>query len=89
MIINPTNIKKRESKLLEQPFPFEIIHIDEPANNMSMFHWHEFMEISYIQEGKGTYEIEEKVFGVAKGDFVIINNIERHKVTYHPGGTPL
>lgn len=84
MAINPANIKKRESNLIEKLFPFEVIHIDEPANNMNMFHWHEYMEISYIQKGKGTYEIEDKTLSVEKGDIVIINNIERHRVTYKP-----
>ena len=75
-------IKKRESNLYEKIFPFEIVHINEPANNMAFTHWHEFMELSYIQKGKGLYEIEEKSFEVKKGNIVIINNIERHRVTY-------
>lgn len=82
-----TDCRKRESSLLDSPFPLEVIHIGEPANNMDMFHWHEYMEISYIQEGRGTYEIEDKVFHIKKGDIVIINGIEKHRVTYGPGET--
>ncbi len=36
----------------------------------------------------GKYEIEDKVFTVQEGDIVVINNIERHRVTYSPE-TPL
>jgi AraC-like DNA-binding protein len=51
---------------------------------MATFHWHDYMELSYIQENEGRYEIEDRVYEVAKGDVVIINNIERHRVTYRP-----
>lgn len=82
MLINSVNTKKRESDLKEKPFPFEVVHVGEPVNNMDMFHWHEFMEISYIQDGNGIYEVEDKAFSAQKGDIVIINDIERHRVTY-------
>lgn len=76
------DVKKRESGFSEKPFPFEVVHVGEHATNMGTFHWHEFMELSYIRNGAGKYEIEDKVFHVGKGDIVIINNIERHRVTY-------
>ena len=80
----PQITKKRDSDLSQKLFPFEIVHINEPANNMAFFHWHEFMELSYIQEGRGLYEIEDKLFEVDHGKILIINNIERHRVTYDP-----
>jgi AraC-like DNA-binding protein len=79
---------KREWSLADGDFPFEIVHIGEPANNMSTFHWHDYMELSYIQKNGGRFEIEDRVYQVAKGDVVIINNIERHRVTYK-GSKPL
>jgi AraC-like DNA-binding protein len=78
------NPVKRESAIRGQSFPFELLHADGPANNMRLFHWHDFMEISHVTRGTGRYEIEEKVFPVRAGDIVIINNIERHRVTYDP-----
>ena len=78
------NPVKRESPISSRPFPFEILHTDGPANNMRFFHWHDFMEISYVTSGTGRYEIEQKAFPVQAGDIVIINNIERHRVTYDP-----
>jgi AraC-like DNA-binding protein len=74
---------KRESNLRNLPFPLEVIHTGAQANNMEMFHWHDFMEISYIESGTGLYEIEDKVIPVKAGDVIIINNIEKHKVTFN------
>ena len=79
---------KRECSVMEGGFPFEIVHIGEPANNMSAFHWHDYMELSYIEENEGCYEIEDRVYRVAKGDVVVINGIERHRVTFK-GDRPL
>ena len=76
---------KRESDFTRRRFAFELLHTDGPANNMPAFHWHEFMELSFVRSGHGTYEIEGRSFPVAKGDIVVINNIERHRVTYEPG----
>jgi hypothetical protein len=75
---------KRESPISRRAFPFELLHAEGPANNMPAFHWHDFMELSYVRRGSGVYEIEDKVFRVSRGDVVIINNCERHRVTYHP-----
>jgi len=75
---------KRESDINRRPFPFELLHAQGPANNMPTFHWHDFMEISYVTQGAGVYEIEDKVFPVHTGDIIIINNVERHRVTYDP-----
>lgn len=75
---------QRRSGISSMEFPFEILHADGPANNMRHFHWHEFMEISHVRRGVGTYEIEDRVYTVGPGDFVVINNIERHRVTFEP-----
>jgi AraC-like DNA-binding protein len=80
--------EKRESNIKGNPFPFEVVHFGEPANNMKLMHWHDFLEISYINEGSGIYQIEDKTLPVKKGDVVIINNIEKHKVNFDPS-TPL
>lgn len=84
MADNSLEVKKRESDFSKTPFPLEVVHTGVPASNMNTFHWHEFMEISFIQSGEGKYEIEDKVFHVKKGDIVIINNNEKHRVTYRP-----
>jgi len=82
-VIPPTPIK-RESAIAYRPFAFELLHTEGPANNMRIFHWHDFMELSYVRAGHGTYEIEGRAFQVSPGDIVVINNAERHRVTYRP-----
>lgn len=82
--MSPRRIVKRESDITRMAFPFELLHAKGPATNMSSFHWHEFVEISFVRAGTGTYEIEDKTFSVQAGDIVIINNTERHRVTYDP-----
>lgn len=37
-----------------------------------------------MDSGEGRYEIEGQVFPVQEGDVVVINNVERHRVTYVP-----
>ena len=73
---------RRESDLVTRAFPFELLHARGPATNMRAFHWHDFVELSFVRSGRGTYEIEEKRFRVGPGDVVIINDTERHRVTY-------
>lgn len=75
-------LQPKQRLLASNEFPFEVAHIGEPANNMPTLHWHEFMEISYVQKGSGKYEIEGKTFIVNPGDIIIINNIEKHRVSY-------
>ncbi len=82
--MSPTRVVKRESDITRMAFPFELLHAKGPATNMSAFHWHEFLELSFVRAGTGTYEIENKTFAVGAGDIIIINNTERHRVTYDP-----
>ncbi len=77
-------VRQRESDLHHRPFPFEVARHSRPANNMAFFHWHDFVEISFVESGEGRYEIEGRAFTVAEGDAVVINNVERHRVTWPP-----
>ncbi len=71
---------RRKSSIKGLAFPFEVAHIAASVRTMPAFHWHEYVEISYIVGGKGRYFIEEKEIFVRKGDIIIINNVERHRV---------
>lgn len=75
-------IQKRRSSITNTDFPFEILHTEDPARNMELFHWHDFLEISLVRRGKGTFEIENSVFEVLPGDLVIIDSGQRHRVSY-------
>jgi AraC-like DNA-binding protein len=80
----PAPVVRRESDVTRMSFPFELLHSKGTATNMKAFHWHDFMELSFVRAGAGTYEIEDKTFTVGPGDIVIINDVERHRVTYDP-----
>jgi AraC-like DNA-binding protein len=80
--MRPAQTVKRESEITRRTFPFELLHAKGLATNMRAFHWHDFVELSFVRAGRGTYEIENKTFRVGPGDIIIINNTERHRVTY-------
>ncbi len=80
--MKPAPTVRRDSDLVTRAFPFELLHARGPATNMRAFHWHDFVELSFVRSGRGTYEIEEKTFRVGPGDMIIINDTERHRVTY-------
>jgi AraC-like DNA-binding protein len=80
--MKPAPTIRRDSDLATRVFPFELLHAREAATNMRAFHWHDFVELSLVRSGRGTYEIEDKTFRVGPGDVVIINDTERHRVTY-------
>ena len=64
--MKPAPTVRRDSDLVTRAFPFELRHARGPATNMRAFHWHDFVELSFVRSGRGTYEIEEKTFRVAK-----------------------
>jgi len=80
--MRPDRTVKRDSDITRRSFPFELLHAKGPATNMRAFHWHDFVELSFVRAGRGTYEIENKTFRVSAGDIIIINDTERHRVTY-------
>ena len=79
-----SNIYKFKS--LAQNFPFSIKFADmEPYYSMNhTFHWHNYLEISYVKQGIGRYYIENKIYDIAPGDIIVINNIEPHYMEVLP-----
>lgn len=70
--------------LIELPneFPFALCDMYLPPNH-SMgedFHWHDCFEISYAKDGFGFYEINQKTYKLNKGELIIINNVEPHRM---------
>lgn len=76
-------------KDLPADFPFAIKFAEmEPYYCMGhTFHWHNYLEISYVKQGIGRYYIENKVYDIAPGDIVVINNIEPHYMEVLPPQT--
>ncbi|MCX7710019.1 MAG: AraC family transcriptional regulator [Clostridia bacterium] len=73
-------------KSLPSDFPFSIKFADmEPYYCMDQtFHWHNYLEISYVKQGKGRYYIENKTYDIEEGDIIVINNIEPHYMEVLP-----
>lgn len=73
-------------KNLPVDFPFSIKFADmEPFYCMDhTFHWHNYLEISYVKQGRGRYFIENKTYELEEGDIIVINNIEPHYMEVLP-----
>jgi AraC-like DNA-binding protein/quercetin dioxygenase-like cupin family protein len=74
MIIYKDNTKLNES------FPFSInkFTLKKEDNCDDTFHWHDFCEISYIEDGDGRYFVNGREYSLKQGDLIIFNNIEPH-----------
>ena len=77
-------ISKDETRL-DPRFPFRIFRYKAiPAQTEAMsqaeptFHWHEFMEITWVLEGSGSYYVSGREYAVHSGDMIIFNNVEIH-----------
>lgn len=73
-------------KLLPPDFPFEIKFAEmDPYYCMdNTFHWHNYLEISYVKQGRGRYYIENKTYDIQEGDIIVINNVEPHYMEVMP-----
>ena len=73
-------------KDLPEDFPFAIKFAEMPPYYCMehTFHWHNYLEISYVKQGHGRYYIENKVYDISPGDIVVINNIEPHYMEVLP-----
>ncbi len=67
-------------------FPFNIKFADmEPYYCMNnTFHWHNYLEIAFVKQGKGVYYVENRAYEMNAGDIVVINNIEPHYMEVLP-----
>jgi AraC-like DNA-binding protein len=71
---------------LDVVFPFRVKYAHmKPFYDMGRkYHWHNYLEISYVKEGKGRYHIEDRYYDLIKGDIIVINNIEAHYMEVLP-----
>lgn len=47
-------------------------------------HVHARLELSYVKSGSGLYEIGDRTYELKKGDVVLINNTEPHRIVIRP-----
>lgn len=69
-------------KKLPADFPFEIQSYCQQrtkCENKNTSHWHNFFEITYVDEGNARYEVNGHIYDVESGDVILFNNSESHK----------
>ncbi|HAX51647.1 AraC family transcriptional regulator [Muricomes intestini] len=72
----------KDMKKLPADFPFEIQSYCQQrtkCENKDTSHWHNFFEITYVDEGKARYEVNGHIYDVESGDVILFNNSESHK----------
>lgn len=78
--------KVYKPKSFPMDFPFSIKFTNmEPYYCMNhTFHWHNYLEIAFVKQGKGIYYVENRTYEMNEGDIVVINNIEPHYMEVLP-----
>ncbi len=78
--------KVYKPKSFPMDFPFSIKFTNmEPYYCMNhTFHWHNYLEIAFVRQGKGIYYVENRTYEMNEGDIVVINNIEPHYMEVLP-----
>lgn len=46
------------------------------------YHSHDYVEVAYVLSGVGKYRIEDKIYDVAEGDFIVFNPGVRHQAIF-------
>ncbi|TCS76423.1 AraC-like DNA-binding protein [Muricomes intestini] len=72
----------KDMKKLPADFPFEIQSYCQQrtkCENKDTSHWHNFFEITYVDEGNARYEVNGHIYDVESGDVILFNNSESHK----------
>lgn len=65
---------------LAPAFPFQIDQrvLSRLDNCADSFHWHDFCEITFVQNGKGNYYVNGIRYEMEEGDLIIFNHVEPH-----------
>lgn len=71
-------ICRKDVITLPRDFPFAFYNSEVRAGREPVLHFHDCLEINYIEEGSGRNIIEDKQYDLKSGDFYIINNLEHH-----------
>lgn len=82
---------EQETRLLQEDFNptflflWKGIRIKDEEN----YHNHEFLELCYVQSGRGRMHIDGIIYDVEEGDVVILNPGARHQALTHAAGVPM
>ena len=70
----------KDEKKLNKAFPCmaEEYILKKEDNNSESYHYHDFYEITYVQEGSGEYSVNGQNYVMNEKDLIIFNNVEPH-----------
>ena len=80
---DPDYFQKRSQQLLLSGFPMELLNIDfiSDASTFIRWHWHDEIEIIYVQEGQAYVTCNEDTICISKGDIFMITPNVKHFIT--------
>lgn len=80
---DPDFYKKRSSKLRQRDYSLEICSWDfsEPTSALIRWHWHEEIELVYVQSGQVYITCNQDNILADEGDIVFINQNTKHFIT--------
>lgn len=80
---DPDYFQKRSQQLLLSGFPMELLNIDfiSDASTFIRWHWHDEIEIIYVQEGQAYVTCNEDTIYISKGDIFMITPNVKHFIT--------
>lgn len=68
-----------EQLALDADFPFRCYQV---SDRQALLHRHGYLELNYIESGRGFYVVENRTYPIRPGDIFIINNEERHMAVH-------
>lgn len=73
---------KYEKLELPKDFSFLLFDAEHPPfySMGEAYHWHDCFELSYAKSGDGNYDIGNRHYPFEKGELMVINNIEPHRM---------
>lgn len=69
---------------LSPGYAFNLAKFEQEDNLETMYelHYHDFLEICYIEFGKGNFLIDDREYKINSGDIIIVNNLEKHTTIF-------
>ncbi|HIW22240.1 MAG TPA: AraC family transcriptional regulator [Candidatus Dorea intestinavium] len=71
-----------DHKALSKSFPCDISKYRETREEFKesrSSHWHNYIEITYVEKGSAVYYVNDRVYVVEAGDIIIFNHRESHR----------
>lgn len=82
--MDTSKVYKPKSFPIDFPFSIKFTNMEPYYCMNNTFHWHNYLEIAFVKQGKGIYYVENRTYEMNEGDIVVINNIEPHYMEVLP-----